>query len=68
MKKKLTFKQLRERLFWEQKDMAAYFEVSVTTIRNWEHGRNRMSLPHKAALTRLIGSAHEGIVWPKEGE
>lgn len=56
-------RQLRERRFLSQRDLAALAGVSQTTIVNIESGRNR---PHPSTLRRLAAALEvgpEALVW-----
>lgn len=56
----LDVKALRERLGYTQDEFAAYFNVSVGTLRNWEQGRRA---PHGPArvLLEVIARSPEAV-------
>jgi transcriptional regulator with XRE-family HTH domain len=62
-----TLKELRERKFLTQKELAELVEVHPTMVSAWERGLTRPSLRHLRKLCEVLEVSREGIEWPGKG-
>jgi transcriptional regulator with XRE-family HTH domain len=62
-----TLKELRERKFLTQRELAERVGVHPTMVSEWERGLYRPSLRHLKTLCEILEVSREEIDWPVKG-
>lgn len=61
-------RDLRQRAYLHQREVAERVGVSATTVANWETGRKHPRLAHQRKLAEVLGVPPSEIDYPQDAE